>query len=64
MSTYPELGSLTLNIQTCRGPEDGREFYEALKEKWRPTSGYMVEAQIPFDKESIGEVNPPKVTVF
>ena len=64
ISTYPERGSLTFNIQTCRGPEDGRETYKFLKKRWKPTGGYLVEIQIPVDEESKNDVEPPKVTIF
>ena len=36
--TFPEYGSLTFDLYSCRGPNDGRKTYNYFKEKVNPTS--------------------------
>lgn len=56
--SYPEHGSLALQLYSCRGPEDGRKTMEHIVASLSPEAIDFHEREVPIVKEVAGTINP------
>ncbi|MBU3941656.1 MAG: S-adenosylmethionine decarboxylase [Nanoarchaeota archaeon] len=51
--TYPEYESLTFDLYSCRGPNDGRKTYNYFEERVNPLHAFLNIAEVPVDPNYI-----------